>query len=161
MNSTNPTNSKALWIGVGGVLVLALLWAGYVSTRISVTLVINEQAYPINTHAKIVNEVIDEAGITLLSEDSVDPPLDTTLTDPQTITLQLARPITLQIDDKTQQLHSQQQTIAQILSQAKITITPWRGRELEDPVENSVKAIFRKGFFLDFINNFIVPNKNV
>jgi type I restriction enzyme R subunit len=32
----------------------------------------------------------------------------------------------------------------------------WMGRELYDPVENPVKAIFRKEFFVDFITNFIV-----
>ncbi len=36
----------------------------------------------------------------------------------------------------------------------------WKGKELSDPLENSVKALFRKESLLDFISNFIVFEKD-
>ncbi len=125
-NPMNSINYKhwALWIGIGGLLVLGLGWTGYLSTGgLPVTLIINEQSFLLEVRTNTVSKVLDEAGIILLSEDTVEPSLDTLLTKPQTITLHLARPITLQIDDELQQLHSQAQTIEQILSQTKVTIS--------------------------------------
>lgn len=35
----------------------------------------------------------------------------------------------------------------------------WKGREYFDPLENSVKVLFRREFLIDFVNNFIVFEK--
>ncbi|MGA2573246.1 MAG: HsdR family type I site-specific deoxyribonuclease [Candidatus Methanomethylicaceae archaeon] len=37
----------------------------------------------------------------------------------------------------------------------------WKSREYEDPLENSIKNLFRREFFLDFVQNFIVFEKEM
>lgn len=111
-----------LWRILGGVLLLTLLWAGYVLTGRPVTLVINGQSYPLRLHQQTVAGVIGALNLTLRPEDRVQPSLETALSPGQTITISLARPVTIEADGHSRFILTHQTTIAGVLAELNITL---------------------------------------
>ncbi len=89
-----------------------------------VTLIISDQPYRIRTHRLAVETVLQELGLTLEAEDLVQPPTGSHLRPNQTITIQLARPVTIEADGRTVQLLTHQQTVAGLLAEAGIVTNP-------------------------------------
>lgn len=116
--------SLALWRNLGAVGLILLLWAGYRLTGQPVTLVINGQAYPMRIHRLEVAAVVQAAGLTLQPEDIVQPPLDHLLAPGDTITIQLARPVSIEADGRTWRLLTHQYTLAGALAEAGLTTNP-------------------------------------
>jgi uncharacterized protein YabE (DUF348 family) len=103
---------------------VALLWGGYVWLGRPVTLVINDQPYPIRAHRLTVSGVLAEMGLTLEPEDIVDPPLDTQLSSGDNITVQLARPVTVEADGRSIHILTHHDSIADVLADTNVTLNP-------------------------------------
>jgi uncharacterized protein YabE (DUF348 family) len=112
------------WRGLGVMGIVLILWTGYVFTGQPVTLVINDQAHLMNVHRLTVAGVLQEMGLTLAAEDIVHPPSGSSLSPGDTVTIQLARPITIEADGHTIQRLTHQQTIAGVLDEAGIVLNP-------------------------------------
>jgi uncharacterized protein YabE (DUF348 family) len=97
------------------------LWAGYSLTGQPVTLVINGQPYPVRSHRLEVGAIVQATGLTLQAKDLVQPPLDHPLAPGETITIQLARPVSVEADGRTWHLFTHQQTVAGALAEAGLT----------------------------------------
>jgi uncharacterized protein YabE (DUF348 family) len=115
---------RGLWWGVGVIGLLLLLGAGYVFTGQPVTLVINGDPHPVRVHRLTVAGVLQETGLSLAPEDTVQPSLDAALSPGDTVTIQLARPVTVEADGRTVQLLTYQQTAAGVLAEAGVTLNP-------------------------------------
>jgi uncharacterized protein YabE (DUF348 family) len=122
------------WRGLSVMSVTLILWAGYVLTGQPVTLVINNQAHQMNVHRLTVAGVLQEMGLTLAAEDIVQPSLGSNLSPGDTVTVQLARPMTLEADGRTSQRLTHQQTVAGVLDEAGIVLNP-RDEVLVDGVK--------------------------
>src|SRR5262245_1061891 len=97
-----------------GLVVLGLivaLWAGYLLTGQTIHLVIDGQPYQVRTHTLTVGAVIREMGISLSPEDIVSPPPEAALLPHQTITVQLARPVSVEADGQSWQLLTHRQKL--------------------------------------------------
>ena len=116
--------NPALWRGLGAIGLILGLWAGYTLTGQPVNLVIKGQSYPTRTHRLEVGAVVQAMGLTLQPEDLVQPPFDSQLTPGETITIQLARPVSVEADDQTWHLLTHQQTVAGALSEAGLITNP-------------------------------------
>ena len=112
----------SLRIGLGAVALISLLWAGYIFSGKSVTLVINGQPHPVRTHQRTVEAALENLGIALQPEDIVQPPPDRPLAGGDTITVHLARPVTLDIDGQSITRFTHRQHIAEVLAEAEISL---------------------------------------
>ncbi|MFN8458994.1 MAG: ubiquitin-like domain-containing protein [Anaerolineae bacterium] len=113
-----------LWRVLGGLLLLTLLWAGYVLTGQPVTLVINGQSYPLRLHQQTVAGVIGALNLTLRPEDRIQPPLEAALAPGQTITIELARPVTIEADGHSRHILTHQTTVAGVLAELSLSPGP-------------------------------------
>lgn len=132
---------RNLWQGLGAISLILVLWGGYVFTGRPVTLVINGEPYPLQTHSPTVGALAQELGLTLQPEDIVRPPLDSQLGQGETITIQLARPVLVEADGRTHPLFTQRQTVADVLSEAGFTINPHDKILLKGKIETPPTAL--------------------
>ena len=123
---------------VGGLVLLALLWWGYTLSSHAVTLEINGQPHQIQTHHLKVETILNEMGLQLQPEDIITPLPENELAPGDTLSIRLARPVTINADGQTRQILTHQQTVQDTLAEAGHTLNP------RDEV---------------FINNQIVPPK--
>jgi uncharacterized protein YabE (DUF348 family) len=138
------------WWGAGIVAVIALLLAGYVWLGRPVTLVINGQPYSVRIHRLTVTGALAELGLTLEAEDSVDPPLNTRLASGESVTVQLARPVNVEVDGRSIKILTHHNTISEVLAETGVTLNPHddivvngtlrAGETLPTPVAASVSS---------------------
>ncbi|MBN1995110.1 MAG: DUF348 domain-containing protein [Anaerolineae bacterium] len=115
---------RPLWRGGGVLGIILLLWAGYVFTGQPVTLIINDRSYPVRVHRLTVAGVLQEVGLSLEAEDRVHPAPGARLSPGDTITIQLARPVTVEADGHSTRLFTHQQTVAGVLAEAGLALNP-------------------------------------
>ncbi|MBI1878766.1 MAG: DUF348 domain-containing protein [Chloroflexi bacterium] len=115
---------RYVWRSLAAASLLLALWGGYIFTGRPVTLVINGQQYTVRAHSPTVEALTQALGLTLKPEDIVQPPLDHQLAPGDTITIQLARPVSIEADGQTRQLLTHQQTIAGALAELGLTTNP-------------------------------------
>lgn len=112
------------WQGITLALLLAALWAGYVFSGQPVTLIINDQPRQVRTHQATVATALQNLRVNLKPQDIIQPPPDTPLANVETITIQLARPVSVQADGRTWQLLTHHQTVSQILAETGLSLNP-------------------------------------
>jgi uncharacterized protein YabE (DUF348 family)/3D (Asp-Asp-Asp) domain-containing protein len=105
-----------------GLLVWLALWIGYVITAQPVTLLINGRPFVVRLHQPTVANVVQAVGLALQPQDQILPPFDRPLTPGQTVTIQLARPVTIEADGQTIQILTQQNTVAGVLAEVGLTM---------------------------------------
>ena len=89
---------------------------------VSLTLVTLDGQKQIQSSAFTVGEVLQEAGIQLSASDSVDPPANTSITNPLTINYSPAHQLNISVDGKTLQIQSSAKTIGEALAEAGIPL---------------------------------------
>ena len=87
----------------------------------------------IQSSARTVGEVLQETGIQLHANDKIDPPANTPLQNPITITYTPSRPLTVSVDGKALQIQSSAWTVGEALAEAGI---PLLGFDYSLPSEN-------------------------
>jgi len=132
------------WRGLGTLSLLAALWAGFLLTSRPVTLVIDGQPRLIRTHRATVSAVTQELGLTLAPEDIVMPPPGTALSSGDSISIQLAQPVTIRADGQTQSLLTHQTTVSQVLAQIGITPHPRDEIRVDDRLVQPGSALPRQ-----------------
>ncbi len=104
----------------------------------SVTIHDAGQARQIATRAQTVGAALSEANITLYAADGVSPPPGDWISDGMTITIDRAKPLTIQVDGRTLQTHSHHNTVAGVLSEIGIALV---GSDYSQPsLDSSVAA---------------------
>lgn len=111
-----PPLNRQLWRGVAVAAVFFGLWGVSLLFSRPATLIINDRAYPIRTHQRTVGAMLQKFGVSLAPEDVVEPSLDSPLDAGQTITIQLARPVTVEADGHTRQLLTHRQNLRDIFA---------------------------------------------
>lgn len=117
-------SGRNFWRGFIAAGLILALWGGYIFTGRQVTLIINGQSHPIRTHSPTVDTLLQELGLTLNPEDIVQPSPGSSLAAGDTITIQLARPVSIEADGRTRYLLTHQQTITSALAEAGLTTNP-------------------------------------
>lgn len=88
----------------------------------------------IHTSADTVGEALTEAGVALYSGDFLNPPAETPITGPMTVTYRPGREITISVDGTRVQFRSSAATVGQVLAEAGI---PLVGVDISQPGESS------------------------
>lgn len=88
-------------------LIAVLVMIGDYVLQITVTVDVNGHTTRIRTHADTVRGALDEAGMVIDPEDMVRPDLDSALRDGDTITVQKAFAVALQVDAEVQHVRTQ------------------------------------------------------
>ncbi|HID65160.1 MAG TPA: DUF348 domain-containing protein, partial [Anaerolineae bacterium] len=102
----------------------SLMTAGYLSTQAEVTLVLNGLVWHLRTHQASVEAFLNEAGIEVYPEDIVSPGLAAPIQPGSTITVQQARPVTIEADGRVISLRTHAASVAEILHEAAIAVKP-------------------------------------
>jgi len=100
---------------------------------VAVTIITPEGQKQIQSSALTVGEALQEAGIQLRANDSIDPPINTPITNPITINHIPSREMTITADGKSIRVNSSAQTVGEVLTEAGI---PLLGSDYSLPVEN-------------------------
>jgi uncharacterized protein YabE (DUF348 family) len=103
--------------------------------------VINGRAYGVRTHSRTGEAVINEMGLALNPEDIVSPQPATPLSPGKVITVQLARPVTIELDGQNRQYLTHRQRLDQLLADLDLRINP-RDELLLDGLKVSPQAAF-------------------
>jgi uncharacterized protein YabE (DUF348 family) len=119
-----PWQKRVPWKVVPVILAFfSLLTAGYFGTFTPVKIIDGERVIPLSTHQTTVGAALNEVAIALNPEDIVTPPLNAPLNRNDTIIIQRARLVKVNIDNKDIQLvHTQSQSAAEVI--ASLGITP-------------------------------------
>jgi uncharacterized protein YabE (DUF348 family) len=115
---------QALKSFIGLLLTLGTLAAGYRSSLTPVTLIVNGEARKLRTHQDTVAALFTDIGLSLRPEDTLSPPLGTTLLPGMTIRVNRARPVEVSVDGQTVTLETQATSVNEILSEARVTLSP-------------------------------------
>ena len=112
--------TPTLWRALAGLGLVLVLWAGYVLTGQPITVRIDDHAYRLRVHRLTVDTILRELDLTLEPEDVITPPVGTQLEPNQTVTIELAQPVMLEVDGRILEWLTHQETVAGVLSEAKI-----------------------------------------
>jgi len=109
------------------VLLLALTSAmivGYVGTLKRVNLTVNGHLLTVWTHQKTLRGLIEEAGLQLRDEDIVIPDIDSPLSDILSVTILIARPVTIEVDGRWIEAYSHSGTALGLLQEVGFPLRP-------------------------------------
>jgi len=144
----NFIKNVARWRPQPGLLAITLMLAlasmmtaGYLSTQAEVTLVLNGLVWHLRTHQASVEAFLNEAGIEVYPEDIVSPGLAAPIQYGGTITVQQARPVTIEADGRVISLRTQAASVAEILREVGIAVKP-RDRVMVNGQETKLEATF-------------------
>lgn len=101
-----------------------LMTAGYLSTQAEVTLVLNGLVWHLRTHQASVEAFLNETGIEVYPEDIVSPSPAAPIQPGGTITVQQARPVTIEADGRVISLRTHAVSVAEILHEVDIAVKP-------------------------------------
>jgi uncharacterized protein YabE (DUF348 family) len=107
-----------------GLALVGVLLAGYHLTSVELQLVVDGQPRRIRTHQTTVQAVLQEEGMTIRPQDIISPPPDAPVSAGDTITVRLARSVTVEADGQVHRLLTHRRKIADLLSQAGIVPGP-------------------------------------
>lgn len=112
------------WLAVPIILgILSTLTVGYFSTLTPAQIVDGDRILPISTHQTRVGDVLREAGVSLLPEDTVNPGLDANLNRNDAIVIKRATTTRVVIDTQEPRLvRTQSKTARQVLTQLGVTV---------------------------------------
>jgi len=108
--------------GLGMFGLLLTLWGGYTLTGKPVNLVIDGQPHQIRTHQQTVEAMLQSMDLKLYAEDIVQPPLNASLSAGDSITIQLARPVSIEVDGRILNVLTQQQSLDAIMTENELTL---------------------------------------
>ena len=103
---------------------LAAMGWGYVSTLRPIALQIDQESRTILSNQKNVAGVLNDAAISLLSQDSVFPALDASVPDHQPIAIRVARALQIHADGAVTQHRTQAPTISDALRETGLVLKP-------------------------------------
>lgn len=111
-------------LGTMGAITVSLLVSLVVhdQTGKEVHLVVDGRVTKVETRGSLLQEVLDEQAITLNPQDQVSMPLNGAIQDGDRIIIERAVPIQITVDSKTQTLFTTQNTVADVLKEARITV---------------------------------------
>lgn len=113
-----------LWRKLSVLGLVIVLWGGYAVSGWPLTLVVNGQPYRLRTHQSTVAGAIQELGLDLGDQDVVEPGPAARLVPGATVSLQLARPVSVEADGRNYRILTQGATVADVLRQAGVLMNP-------------------------------------
>ena len=105
-------------------LLLFIGWKHYTATSIEVTLWLDGQPLPAQTHAKTVGAFLEQQGLRLAPEDVVWPALDSPIAPGSEVRVELARPVLIKADGRTLVVRTHAATPEELLNEAGIHAGP-------------------------------------
>jgi len=100
---------------------------------VALNLITPQGQQTLETSALTVGQALQEAGLSFAQSDLLDPPAETAITQPLTVTLSPARELTIFVGDKVVNIRSAAETIGEVLAEAGI---PLVGLDTSSPLES-------------------------
>lgn len=114
---------KARWAIASGMVAVFIVGAAIYATLEKEVIIRDEdRTAKVSTFANTVEELLEKENITLETEDVITPRPDTKLTEGMQITIKRAFPVKIAVDGKEITVKTQPNTVANILTKAKINL---------------------------------------
>ncbi|MBI5353767.1 MAG: G5 domain-containing protein [Chloroflexi bacterium] len=134
---TLRANDRVLSNGVSVAVDQALSASGSIQLQlrraITVNIVTSNEEQTIQSSAFTVGQALSEAGISLSGNDFINPPAETPITVPLTITYTPAREITISAGENTLKVRSAAGTVGEVLAEAGISLV---GADTSSPLQS-------------------------
>jgi uncharacterized protein YabE (DUF348 family) len=117
------------------VTLVAVMGVSYVRSGETMALQVNGESWQARTHQQTVGAFLREVGLTLRPEDIVMPQLDTPLAETQTVVVQRALPVLVEVDGQVLERYTHSRTVDDLLREAGVDPQPYDVVTLDnDPV---------------------------
>ena len=121
-----PLAAKLLLLPACGLMLL-----GYTAAGMPVTLVVDVRPQAWRTHQATVEGLLQEAGLALIPEDAVSPPLTGELSPGCVVRVQRARTVNIEADGRQLEVITQPRPLAEVLTDAGILVGPGDEAQLD------------------------------
>ncbi len=139
---TPQLNDRVLLNGVSFPIDQSLPSTGYIQLQlrraVTLNIVAPQGQRTIQSSAFTVGQALDEAGYLLTTNDLIDPPAATSITQSMTVTYTPARDLTISVGKSTMKVRSAAGTVGEVLAEAGI---PLIGADTSSPSENEAPPV--------------------
>ena len=115
--------NKAIYFTSLLVFMVAIGLTFYQGTKKTVALTIDGEEKVVSTHAKTVQDLLDDLNITLAEHDYLHPEANTELSEELEVTWVPASPITITIDGEPQEIWTTKKTVGEFLEEQNIVLS--------------------------------------
>jgi uncharacterized protein YabE (DUF348 family) len=115
---------RLLIVLVSSILLLALALGGYQASVRTATLLVDGTPYTVRTHHLVVGAILTQAGLSIGPGDEVSPPFDAPWPPGQSIVVEHAVPVTVQVDGRSVHFQGRPRSILEILARAGTVLQP-------------------------------------
>ncbi|MGN1386332.1 MAG: ubiquitin-like domain-containing protein [Bacillus sp. (in: firmicutes)] len=142
--------NKAIYITSLLVFMVAIGLTFYQSTKKTVALTIDGEEKTVSTHAKTVQDLLNDLNITVAEHDYLQPEADTELSEELEITWMPASQVTLTIDGEPLEIWTTTKTVGEFLEEQKIVLneTDKLSHEMDSALEASMAISLERSFSL-------------
>ncbi len=109
----------AVMLSLAGILTV-----GYLQTQTQVILMLDGYPESFRTHQTSVEALLKEAALEIHPMDIVSPGLQASIADEDVISVRRARPVAVQVDDRTIETQTHSQTLSDLLQELGLTLQP-------------------------------------
>ncbi len=139
---TPQLNDRVLLNGVSFPIDQSLPSTGYIQLQlrraVTLNIVTPQGQKTIQSSAFTVGQALNEAGYSLNTNDLIDPPAETPITQSMTVTYTPARDLTISVGESTLKVRSAAGTVGEVLAEAGI---PLIGADTSSPSENEAPPV--------------------
>ncbi|PAD23363.1 hypothetical protein CHH62_23025 [Niallia circulans] len=120
----------------------------YETTKSTVALTLNGKEQIIETHSSTIQQIFDDLGITVGSEDYVFPSLNTKVTDNLEVVWKEAKQVELQKDDEKKTVWTTVDTVKAFLEEQKISLNEHDqiNQKENNPIEHKMEVVVHTAF---------------
>lgn len=120
----------------------------YETTKSTVALTLNGKEQIIETHSSTIQQIFDDLGITVGSEDYVFPSLNTKVTDNLEVVWKEAKQVELQKDDEKKTVWTTVDTVKEFLEEQKISLNEHDqiNQKENNPIEHKMEVVVHTAF---------------
>lgn len=120
----------------------------YETTKSTVALTLNGKEQIIETHSSTIQQIFDDLGITVGSEDYVFPSLNTKVTDNLEVVWKEAKQVELQKDDEKKTVWTTVDTVKEFLEEQKISLSEHDqiNQKENNPIEHKMEVVVHTAF---------------
>lgn len=149
---SNLSSGKKYTIAILSLLlfIAIMIFSVHEATKATVTVRIDGEESQVATHAKTVNELVEELGWKMSEYDELTPNLDTKIESQLVIDWKIAKQVTLTVNGEEKTIYSTARNVESLLDEQNITVTKHDkiNQKLDEPIEEGMNIVYDPAFLV-------------